>query len=850
MATDHDVVVIGAGFSGLYALHKFRNELGLSVQGLERAGGVGGTWWWNRYPGARCDFESVHYSYSFSPELQREWEWTERFAGQPEILAYLEWVAEKLDVRRSFEFNTSVTSQTWDEDAKRWLIETDAGESHTARFVISCVGGLSKPKENDFPGAESFAGELYWTSSWPHDKVDFTNKRVAVIGTGSSGIQVIQEIAASVGHLTVFQRTPNFAAPLGNAPVELAERRWNAENHVAVRADSRDRLIGAPYDRALPSALAVSADERAGVYDKYWERGGFPLIISTFADLLFSKEANDTLADYIRGRIHERVSDPTKAAMLSPTNHAYGTKRPPFESGYYEAFNRPNVDLVDVSEAPISAITPTGIQTADTSYDFDMIILATGFDAFTGAHLAIPTYGRDGESLKSAWSKGPKNYVGLAMAGFPNLFTIMGPLSASAQYNSPLLIEDNLDFVAAAVEELASRGADYIEPSVEAETKWTALVNDVLGMSLFANVTDAAHSWHMGDNIPGKPHSAYTFPVGAPLYRAICDQVQARGFAGFAIDQQPTELPPLVRLDPGAALVMAGMMNQGAPPMEACTPEMLRGMVDGLAAMQIPGPAVSVDDLPEHHVRVYRPVGGNGLPVVIFMHGGGFVAGSLDSVDPTCRSLSARLDAVIVSVNYRLAPEHPFPAATDDVHAALEWVQQSIYAFGGDPHRIALMGESAGANLAAVASLRARDAGIPIAAQVLISPPFSPDGETSSLREFEDGPFLTAAASKKFWSLYLGGSEIGPWIDPGRAESLADLAPALVLTMELDPSRDGSEGYARALAEAGVSVTQKRFDGLFHGVLQMSAMVPRVGEIHDAVERFLSDAFDRTAQPA
>lgn len=845
MAADHDVVVIGAGFSGLYAVHKFRDELGLDVQGFEAAGGVGGTWWWNRYPGARCDFESVHYSYSFSPEIQREWEWTERYAAQPEILSYLEFVADRLDVRRAFRFETKVTGLSWDDQTSRWTVTTDDGATCTARFVVSCVGGLSKPKELEFDGLDAFRGELYLTSSWPHHDVDFSGKRVAVVGTGSTGIQVIQEIAAQAGHLTVFQRTPNFAAPLGNAPVAPDQRRWNALNHEQLRADSRDRLLGVPLERATLPASAVSDEERRKVYDQYWEKGGFGLLVSTFTDLLFVEESNDTLAEYIRDKIRARVADPATAELLVPTDHPYGTKRPPFESGYYEAFNRPNVELVDLRPAPIVAITETGILTSDASYDVDVIVLATGFDAFTGAQLAIPTTGRGGKTLKEAWQDGPRNYLGLETAGFPNLFSIIGPLSAASQYNTPLLIEDHIDFVTSAVREVLARGARTIEPTPEAEATWIALVNEVLGMSLYAK---AYNSWHMGANIEGKKFTAYTFPVGAPLYRAICDQSQHTGFAGFAIDGAAAPLPPLVRLDPAVALVIAGMMNQGVPPLEQCTPEMMRALVEGLVGMQIPGPDVTVVDVPEPRVRVYAAADRDQLPVVLFLHGGGFVAGSIDSMDPTCRSLAVELDALIVSVDYRLAPEHPFPAAPDDVFAALQWARESIGQFGGDPDRIVLMGESAGANLAAVTALRARDAGIPVAAQVLITPTVNPEADTASLREFAHGPFLTAAAGAKFWSYYLGDAEITALVDPSRAESLADAAPALVITMELDPTRDEAEDYARLLEHAGVDVQVERFTGLMHGVYSMSALVPRVQDIRRSIGGFLTRHLDRAAQ--
>ena len=836
MGQDHDVVVVGAGFSGLYAVHKLRDELGLSVQGFETATGPGGTWYWNRYPGARCDFESVHYSYSFSEELQREWEWTERFAAQPEILAYLEWAADKLDVRRAFRFNTRVKSMTWDDATARWTVDTDDGQTCSARFVVSCVGGLSVAKEPEFPGAETFEGELYWTSNWPHEPVDFTGKRVAVVGTGSTGIQAIPEIAKQAVHLTVFQRTANYAAPLRNAPVEPDQRRWNAEHHAEVRARSRERFVGAPYEPATRSALAATPEEHRAVYNKYWERGGFPLLASTFTDLLFDERANETIAEYIRERIRERVKDPATAELLCPTDHPYGTKRPPFETDYYETFNLPHVELVDVRPAPIEAITPTGIKTSAASYDVDVIVLATGFDVFTRPQLNLGITGRGGITLDEKWAEGPASYLGLQVAGFPNLFTIIGPQSAAALYNVPLAIEDHVDFTAAVIARAETDGAQNVEATPEAERTWGRLTEGMLDLTLLPR---AKGSWYMGDNIPGKPRAAYLFPSGAPLYRAICAQVQERGFAGFAFDGAETPVPPLVRLDPAVAMFLAGMLNRGIKPLEACTLEETRELVESFALLQAPGPELRVEAVDKPRARIYVPEGSAPLPVVVFFHGGGWVAGSLNVADAPCRQLAARLGAVVVAAGYRLAPDHPFPAATDDTFAAIEWVQEHIGEYGGDPRRIAVMGESAGANLAAVAALRARDAGIDLAAQVLIYPPIDPAALTASREEFADGPFLSVAAGDMMWGAYLSGAEVTPLAAPSRAASLAGLPPALVITVEHDPTRDEAEGYANALAEAGVPVEHRRLDGLIHGVLNMSAFVPRAAEIHDAASDFL-----------
>lgn len=568
MITDHDVIVVGAGFAGLYAVHKLRDELGLEVQGIEAAGGVGGTWWWNRYPGARCDFESVHYSYSFSDELQREWEWTERFAAQPEILSYLEWVADRLDVVRAFRFNTRVTSVVWNEQPGYWTVGTDDGETSTARFVVTGTGNLSVPKELDFPGLDRFRGRLLRTGAWPHEPVDLSGKRVGIIGTGATGIQAITAVGREAGHLTVFQRTPNFAAPLGNAPVAPEERRWLAEHHEEVRAGSRENFLGAPYEPARPSALADPPEERHKVYDEFYGKGGFRLVISTYQDLLFNEEANDTIADYIRDRIRERVKDPKTAELLCPRDHPYATKRAPFESGYYETFNRENVDLVDVRSAPIETLTETGLRTTEADYELDVLILATGFDAITGPLLQMGIVGRDGLTLTEKWAQGPRTYLGIAIHGFPNLFTLTGPQSASAFYNNPLAIEDHVDFAAAAIKAVDESGVRTFEATEEAERAWGTMTEGLLNLTLLPK---AKNSYYMGANIPGKPRAAFIFLGGAPLYRTICHEVKASGFGGFAIDDHPTPVPPIVHSDPATALGLEIHAHEPSQPAAAST---------------------------------------------------------------------------------------------------------------------------------------------------------------------------------------------------------------------------------------------------------------------------------------
>ncbi|UTI62646.1 alpha/beta hydrolase fold domain-containing protein [Paraconexibacter antarcticus] len=854
MQTDHDVVVIGAGFAGIYSVHKLRDGLGLRVQAFDAGEGPGGTWHWNRYPGARCDFDSVFYSYSFSDELQREWRWSERFAAQPEILAYLEWCADKLDVRKEFRFRTRVTSIVWDDANELWTVGTDDGRTCTTRFVVAGGGNVTVPKKNEFPGEETFRGEIHRTSSWPHEPVDLTGKRVGVIGTGSTGLQVIPEVARACAHLTVFQRTANFAAPLGNRPLTEEESRHQAENHAEVRAGSRDNFLGAPYGIGRPSALLDSPEERKKLYDEfYYPGGGFRLVVGTYQDLLVNKEANDTIADYLRDRIRERVNDPATAELLCPTDHPYGTKRAPFETDYYETFNLDHVDLVDVRTAPIEAITETGLRTAAAEYDLDVIILATGFDALTGTLLRMGIVGRDGLTLEQAWEDGPKTYLGLQLDGFPNLFTITGPQSAVALYNNAMAIEDHVELAHDAIKHVLDHDARVIEPTADAVQAWGRLAEGILNMTL---IPQSPNSWYMGRNIPGKPRGTYIFAGGAPLYRAICQEMIDKGFAGFALDGSAPPVPPMVRLDPPVAVVIGALAMQGVKPLEQCTVEETRELLETMTLLQAPPRDTHVQEVTypspsgqRLSARIYRPDVDGTLPVVTFFHPGGWIAGSLDVVDERCRALAHELQAVVVSASYRLAPEHPFPAATDDNLAALRWVAETIGEHGGDPDRIVVMGESAGAHLAAVAAQRARDEDGPqLAAQVLIYPPIDPDTDTPSRAEFAAGPFLSVAAADAMWGAYLGdpANRTAPHANPGKAD-LAGLAPALVLTAELDPTRDEAEAYGAALQAAGVDAEVRRIDGMIHGTFLMSGLVPRSLEFTAAITDFLEA---RLATPA
>jgi cation diffusion facilitator CzcD-associated flavoprotein CzcO/acetyl esterase/lipase len=854
MRANCDVVVVGAGFAGLYAVHKLRDELGLTVQGFDLAGGPGGTWWWNRYPGARCDIESVHYSYSFSDEIQREWEWTERFPAQPEILSYLEFCADKLDVGKEYQFSTRVTSIVWDDADQTWTVSTEAGQTCRARFVIAATGNLSIPKSrSEFPGLEGFAGEVYSTSSWPHEGVDLSGKRVGVIGTGSTGIQVIPEIARQADHLTVFQRTPNYAIPLRNRPVEPGQRRWFAENWRQVRAKSRDRFLGAPYELPEPSALAASAQQRRERYDRLWDEGGFRLVVSSYGDLLTDERANDTVADYVRERIRERVKDPKTAELLCPNDHPYGSKRAALETDYFVTFNRDNVELVDVKSAPIEEVTATAVRTTQGEYELDVIVLATGFDAVTGPLLNLGFVGRDRVKLADRWADGPKTYLGLSVAGFPNLFTITGPQSAVALYNNPLAIEDHVELAAAAIKHVLDSGATTIETNEQAEREWHAEVEGILNLTLLPR----ANSWYMGANVPGKPRATFVFAGGAPLYRAICQDVVANGWAGYSVGGAPAPgVPPMVQLDPAVAMVVGAMLMQEVKPLEECTLEETREAIEGFALMQAPPPpSVRVVETSypgpsgERPARIYLPEAEGPLPVIVYLHGGGFVAGSIDACARPCANLADELGAIVVTPSYRLAPEAPFPAATDDTYAAVCWTAETIAEHGGDPSRIVVMGESAGGQLAAVAAQRARDEhGPDLLAQVLLYPTIDAEAATASRVEYAAGPVLSADAARGMWAGYLGDmSDLSsPLASPARAESLAGLPPALIVSAECDPMRDEGEDYGRALEAAGVPARVVRLEGLVHGVYNMSAYVPRVREFNAEVAEFIAALMSRT----
>jgi cation diffusion facilitator CzcD-associated flavoprotein CzcO len=528
--TDFDAIVIGAGFSGLYMLHRLR-EMGCSALVIERAADVGGTWWWNRYPGARCDVESMTYSYSWDPQLEQEWSWTEKYPAQPEILRYIEHVADRHDLRRDIEFETVVTTAIFDEAAGVWTVTTDRGAEYRCCYLIAAVGCLSHPKPVDIAGVDEFEGESYHTATWPHEGVDLAGKRVAVIGTGSTGIQVIPEVAKVAESVIVFQRTAHYSMPAGNRPLteeEIADRK---ADYPAFREALRKSSSGNPPLESHGSALVASEDERRALYEKRWGMGRPTALVSAYSDIMTDVDANETAAQFVRDKIAEIVDDPEVAAVLQPTTFPIGTKRPCLDTDYYTTFNRANVTLVDASATPIETVTPTGIRTSDAEHRVDVIIYATGFDAMVGALNQIDIRGRGDRSLRDEWGAGPRTYLGLSVAGFPNLFMITGPGSPSVLSNMIISIEQHVDWIAACVEQLRARGLATIEATEQAQDHWVDHVREVADRTLFP----AAESWYMGANVPGKPRVFLPYVGGVGRYREICDEVAAAGYEGFRL---------------------------------------------------------------------------------------------------------------------------------------------------------------------------------------------------------------------------------------------------------------------------------------------------------------------------
>jgi cation diffusion facilitator CzcD-associated flavoprotein CzcO len=535
-----DAVVVGAGFSGLYLLHLLRDKLGLEVATLEAADGIGGVWYWNRYPGARCDICSHDYSYSFSKELQQEWKWPEKYPAQPDVLKYLEHVASRFDLKRDIQFNTRVVSAVFDESDQRWIVTTEHGAQYSAQFFIPATGVLSDPNVPQIKGHERFKGGSCFSGRWPKDGVDFKGKRVGIIGTGATAVQAIPVIAEEAAHLTVFQRTPYFAVPLQNEPMTEAEDQRIKASYDEFRQYARDSYGGVNILEPKPSVLADTPEERKAIYESRYKEGGFNVWFGTYEDLLYDEEANETAAEFIREKIRERVKDPEIAEMLCPRpGVTYGTKRQPCESGYFEAYNRDNVTLVDIHKSPIVELTPEGLRTTDQTYELDYLVYATGFDAFTGSLFKMNVTGRDGVTLNEHWSNGPRTYHGITTTKFPNMFNITGPQSPSVFYNFPPGIEMHCEWIADCISYMNENGLATVDLDPAAEEKWMAHIVELADKTLIPQ----ASSWYMGDNIPGKPRVFMFYLGGGKTYRELIDREAANEYPSYQfarIDREQT----------------------------------------------------------------------------------------------------------------------------------------------------------------------------------------------------------------------------------------------------------------------------------------------------------------------
>ncbi len=840
-----DVVVVGAGMAGLYLLHRLRH-MGLTARCFDAASDVGGTWYWNRYPGARCDVESIDYSYSFDSDLDDEWTWSERYATQPEILAYLNHVADRFDLRRDITFDTKVNSARWDEQAERWTVQA-GDEDIAARFVVMATGCLSVPKEIDIAGHERFGGEVYVTGRWPHDEVDFTGKRVAVIGTGSSAIQAIPKIAANADHLTVFQRTPNFSLPAHNGPPIADKVELVAKDRDAYREAARWSRAGVPGPRPVERALDVEADERQRRYEHGWAEGGLFSATRQFADLLINDEANDTLASFIRSKIHQIVDDPATADMLSPTTYPMGTKRPCLDDNYYATYNLDHVELIDLRSEPFTTITETGIDTSDRSVEVDVIVFATGFDAMTGALTSIEIASRSGTSLAEAWADGPRTYLGLMMVGFPNLFTVTGPGSPSVLSNMVVSIEQHVEWITDTIAHLDESGFTTIEPTEKAQQGWGQHVNDCANITLYPK----ADSWYMGANVAGKPRMFLPYVGGVDRYRATCDAVVENGYLGFRLagpDGEQCNDGIINRLQPDVAAVLDIAAEMGLPPLETLGPDGAREFSRQSAAARPSGPEIGaiIDgtfDGPAGPLtyRAYVPEGAGPFEVVAYFHGGGWVLGHESSDDPFCRDLAKRSGRLVVSLNYRHAPEHPYPAAVDDAAAGVRWLAANAADLGGSDGPMALAGWSAGANLAAVVARKlASDPAIDIRCQLLVTPVTDAADEAPSRVENGDGYILTRSLMDWFIEQYVADDQrADPDVSPLRATDLSGLAPAMVVYAEFDPLRDEGIEYARALSNAGVKVTEVFARGHVHTSLHAVDVVISGAPVRQQMADFL-----------
>ena len=829
-----DVAVVGAGFAGLYLLHRLR-KAGFTTVVLEEADDVGGTWYWNRYPGARCDIQTIDYSYTFDPELESAWQWSEKYATQPEILRYFGFVADRYDLRRDIRFGTKVTAATWEEATERWQLTTDNGAAISCRYYIMATGCLSAPKPPEIDGVKDFKGEVYFTGRWPHEGVKLDGKRVAVIGTGSSGIQSIPLIAEQAAHLTVFQRTPNFALPAHNGPAPADRLALLGTDRDGYREQARWSLAGVPWPQQTAVSWQLSDAERRERFERAWAAGDLVYILTQlWADQAVDVDGNTVLADLIREKIRASVKDPETAAALSPHDHPFGAKRPCLDTNYYATYNRPNVTLVNLRQEPIKSITASGISTDTRTFDVDVIVFATGFDAMTGAIMAVhPITGRGGKSLSDVWAHGPETYLGLTVSSFPNLFMVTGPGSPSVLSNMAVSIEQHVDWVVDRLIATREAGFTTIEATETAQAGWARHMADCSKLTLHR----LANTWYTGANVPGKAQGVMPYTGGVGPYRSICNEVVSRGMFGFRLTgpnvSEQCNDGEIVRLQPDVRLVLNMLADMNLPPIESLGAQGARDFVNEFNKGRPAGRPVGeiVDgtlpcadgSLP---YRLYRPATPGPHPIVVYFHGGGWLLGDEQSDDPFCRDMCRRTGMIFVSVGYRHAPEHRFPTAAEDGYAATRWIAEHAAELGGSAGPVLVAGWSAGANIAAVTCQLARDRGGPeIAGQLLVCPVTDCTFDRPSYNDNATGYFLTRALMYWFWDIYCSPADrTDPRASPLRGK-LAGLPPAFVVTCEFDPLRDEGIAYAEALATAGVPVEQLQARGHFHSSFTMVDVV-------------------------
>lgn len=828
-----DVVVAGAGFSGIYLVHKLR-DAGFSFRVLESGGDVGGTWYWNRYPGARCDIPTTDYTFSWDPDLEDEWTWSEKYATQPEILRYAQFVANKHDMYPHITFNTSVKNAAWDDPTKKWTIATSTGESIICNHYIMATGCLSVPKDLDIAGNEDFTGGMYVTGRWPHDEVNFTGRRVAVIGTGSSGIQSIPLIAQQASEVTVFQRTPNFSVPAYNGPVSQDRKAPLLADRGAYRESAKWTRGGVPLPASEISVLTATPEQRREIFEEAWKRGELFSILGMFSDQSTNREANDIVSDMIREKIRDVVTDPVTAELLSPKSYPFGTKRPCLDTNYFATYNMPHVRLVDLNTAPITRITTNGINFGNESIECDDIVYATGFDAMTGAIVNVDITGRNNTTLKKKWEHGPLQYLGLMTTEFPNFFMITGPGSPSVLSNMMVSIEQHVDWVTDTLTYMRDNGLDTIEPTPTAQDGWVQHGADFANISLMKDT----NSWYMGANVPGKPRVMLPYLGGVDGYRRICNEVVERDYLGFTLSNDNTTQcnDGIVReLQPDVFIVLDMMSQMGLPSMESMTPDQAREFSAASGAARPPGTEVGemVDGtLPgangtQLEYRLYRPATIGPHPIVVYFHGGGWVIGNHVSDEPMIRDVCVQSDAIFVSVNYRHAPEARFPAAADDGFAAVQWINDNAAELGGIAGKIAVAGWSAGANVAAVAAQLARDNNGPrLSGQLLLTPVTDGTKAYPSMTENAENYMLTRSLMEWFWDHYADASDRAhPKASPLKATSLAGLPPTTIITAQFDPLRDEGNAYAHALATAGVDVQHIEARGHIHTSISMVGVI-------------------------